>query len=303
MSRKPLLELCCETMRHATVPLPQIIEGAARAGFEAITVNPRLVREAGVDQKALGAQLRDAGLIVTNIDGFASGLPGGPEGEALIPYRNFIASGATPGGGQALATYFPARDVTDALLAPEEDFYRIADNLGASSINMLHFGRDPDTPLAEIVDATGPICQRAAARGLEIVVEFIPGCGISSLLIGAALVEKVRASNLGLVFDSRHWARSGGTIEQLMQHAGKVGAIQLSDLNWATRDDPERLLLGEGDLLLKEAYQIIRKARPDVPIGFEVMNGPLFAMPPDQIARTAYANLRSFIEDADRTCI
>lgn len=269
----PKFELCCGTIRQAS--LLELIEAAAGANFDAITVNPDLYRNAGLTDGDLRARLRDAGIRVSNIDGFGSGLPGIPTGGALASYGDYYG-----------------RDVRRTFTTPEDEFYRTAGALGGDSVNLVHFGGDPSTPFAALVEATAAICQRAAGHGLRIVIEFLPNTGVPDITTAAKLISDVGAANLEIMFDTRHLARTSGTPQDAQRHAHMVGAIQVSDLRWTTRDDPNRLLPGEGDLPLAAMVAPVLRAHPALPVGIEVFNDVLVAMPAVQAARAAAASLR-----------
>jgi sugar phosphate isomerase/epimerase len=274
------LELCCGTVKQAS--LPDLIEVAAAAGFGAVTCNPTLYAQSGLSDREIRARLSDAGLRVSNIDGFGGGLPGIPTGEAIEPYRNFFG-----------------RDVRRTFTTPEADFYRAADALGADSVNLVHFAGDPATPFAAIAEATAGICERAARRGLRIVFEFLPDTGVNSIGAAARLIDEVGAPNLGIMFDTRHLARTGGGVADVELHAAKIGAVQLSDLKRATpAADPNRLLPGEGELPLTETLAIIRRVTPTVPIGIEVFSDVLAAMSARDAAQAAGDSLRAVLRDA-----
>jgi sugar phosphate isomerase/epimerase len=272
------LELCCGTVRQAS--LPELIEVAAAAGFHAITCNPGLYAESGLSDAELRARLRDAGVRVSNIDGFNSGLPGIPTGEAVEAFRDVIGC-----------------DFRACFTTPEEDYYRTAEALGGDSVNMMHFAGDPATPFDAIAEAVAGICERAARRGLRVVFEFLPESGVGNIDAAARLVETVGAPNLGIMFDSRHLARSGGGMADLARHADKIAAVQISDILWAATDG-NRLLPGEGELPLKETLSILRRATPGTPIGIEVFSMELAAMPAREAAQAAGDSLRAMLRDA-----
>lgn len=271
------LELCCGTVRQAD--FVELIEVAAAAGFDAITVNPELVEASGLSGPAARALLRDAGIRVSNIDGFGSGLPGIPNGDGLMKYASF--------GG---------RDVRRTFTVPEEAFYRTAELIGGESVNLVHFGGDPSTPFEALVETTAAICRRAASRGLRIVFEFLPNTGIASIGDAARLIAAVGEDNLGIMFDTRHLARTGGVPGDVRKHAALIGAVQVSDLFWATREDPNRLLPGEGELRLAEMVAPVRAHHPDLPIGIEVFSDHLIAMSARDAAVAAADSLRRLMQ-------
>jgi len=277
---RPELELCCGTVIQAD--LPNLIQVAGEAGFGAITTNPTHYGNAGLSDAELRARLRDGGVRVTNIDGFCGGLPGAPTGAAIETYRNFNG-----------------RDVSRAFTTPEDEFYRTAEALGAESVNLVHFGADPATPFDALLEATAAICGRAARHGVRIVLEFLPGTGIPDIGTAAALVAQAGAANLGIMFDTRHLARSGGSTPDVARHADAIQAVQFSDLRWSTRDDPNRLLPGEGDLPLADFLALILEAHPTIPVGIEVFSERLAQMTAQDAARASVESLNSLVGRLD----
>ena len=275
------LELCFGTIYHAD--FAQLIDAAAFAGFDAITVTPGMVEASGLSGPAARALLRDAGVRVTNIDGFGSGLPGIPSGDDLLKYASY--------GG---------RDVRPTFTVPEDAFFRAAELVGSGSINMMHFGGDPLTPFDALVESTGAICRRAASHGLKIVFEFLPFTAIASIGETARLIAATGEDNLGIMFDTRHLARTGGAVEDVCNHVRLIGAVQVSDLFWETREDPNRLLPGEGELPLAAMVAPIRAAHPDLPIGIEVFSDRLDAMSPREAAVAAVDSLKQLMQTIDQ---
>jgi sugar phosphate isomerase/epimerase len=259
----PELELCCMTVRQAS--LPELIAVAGASGFGAVTTTPWLYARAGVPDRELRRLLDVHGVRVSYVDGLITALPGTP----------------------------PPKPGT----ATEEDCFRIASALGASAINVVHIDGAP-TPLRELVDALGPLCDRAAAQGRRIVVEFLPGTGIPDLATATALVGAVGAANLGVCLDSWHLARSGGTVDAVDPAA--VGAVQLSDRTRAQDLQPYvpmrgRLLPGDGELPLEDLVARALGPRPDLPAGIEVISDDMRALPAAEAAMTAGASLQALL--------
>lgn len=274
-----LLELCCGTVRQAT--LLELIDVAGAAGFDAITTHPHSYREAGVADAEIRARLRDAGVRVTNLDGFGHGLPGMPKGDAIEPYRSFMG-----------------RDVSYAFETPEDEFYRTAEAIGGESINLVHFGGDPATSFAAIVEAVGGICERAGRHGLRVVIEFLPDTGVPTIARAAELVTQVGAANLGIMLDTRHLARTGGTVEDVARHAVMLGGLQFSDVLWRCIGDPNRLLPGAGELPLGETLRLALQAHPELPVGIEVFNDGLMRLPPAEAADAAATSMVALLAHA-----
>jgi len=260
-----------------TIPqagLVELIEVGAAAGFDAITATPTLYRQAGLSDVALRARLRDAGVRVTYIDGFGGAFPGIPTGEAMAPYRSILGL-----------------DLTPAFTTPEEEFYRAAEALGAESINLMHFAGDPAVPSTVIVDVLGGICERATKRGFRILLEFLPDTGVGDIGAAADIAARTGAANLDVMLDTAHLTNSGGTAADVALHAARMGGIQINDL-LPGGDDPGRLWPGDGDLPLAEMLGSVLRARPEVPVGVEVINPRLTSGPPAQVARRAAESAR-----------
>lgn len=274
VSPTPVLELNWGTVSRC--PPVELVDVAARAGFPSVTVSRGQYETAlacgATTVSELRARLDDTGVRIGYLDNGIDGLPGVP---------------AAP----------------DALATSEELCYRFADTFGTALINVTHYTGRP-VPLPALVDAVGALARRAAAHGVSLAIEFLPGTGIPDLRTAVQIVDAVHADNLGILFDSWHHWRSGGRLTQLRAlRPGTVRAIQLSDMPaervdcWLP-DDPAaerrnsryrpmtgRLLPGEGVLPLRDVVTTLRRACPDVPLGAEVFSERLTALPPDDTAR------------------
>jgi 4-hydroxyphenylpyruvate dioxygenase len=273
---KPELEVAFATVRQAN--FRELARVSAAAGFQAISVNMELYEQAGMADRDIRPFLADLGVRVSYIDGLGAPLPGMPKGAAIEPYRDWNG-----------------RDVSRTLTLPEEAFYRAAEALGAEAINVVHFAGDPATPFDALVEAVAGICERAGVHGLKVAFEFLPGTGVPTIEVAARLVRQVGAKNFGILFDTRHWARGGGKLEDLAGFAPLISTTQISDLAWATSADPNRLLPGEGELPLVGALAVVRRARPDVRMGIEAPSAKMFSLPADEAARLAAESLRAFM--------
>lgn len=272
------LELCWGTVMQAG--FAELVEAAGAAGFQAVTMNPDQVLAPAFSAGEVRARLVDAGVRVSNLDALVSVLPG-------LPSAEFIASYGAYGTGV---------DIRRGFELTEDEFYRAAELTGAESINLVHFLCDPATPLEAIAEAAGGVARRAAAHGLRTVFEFLPGTGVPDIHAAARLVRMVDDPNLAMMLDTRHLARAGGTAEDVARYADLVGATQVSDLRWATRDQANRLLPGEGDLALEAMMAPVRTAAPQVAVGIEVFSTELFALPAREAAQRAAKTLRDLVE-------
>jgi sugar phosphate isomerase/epimerase len=263
------LELCCMTVRQAT--LPEMIAVAASEGFDSLTMTPFMIERSGLEVGALRHHCEDAGITIGYVDGLSSPLPG------------------TPGG------------------VTEERCFAMAEGLGATAVNVVHFGGHP-VPFGEMAHVLGQVAQRAAQRGLEILIEFLPDTGIPDLAVALDLVRAVGLDNLRVMLDTWHLARTGGGPHQLVGDAPSlIGGLQVSDRRRIQDSElyvpmSGRYLPGEGELPLLDILTPVLAAHPDLPVGVEVLNDEMKAMPPAQAASVAGRALRGVLgQDVPRT--
>jgi sugar phosphate isomerase/epimerase len=125
---------------------------------------------------------------------------------------------------------------------------------------------------------------------VALTLEFLPESAIPDLATAERIVTAIGAPNLGLMFDTWHYARSGGTLEQLAAlPKGLITGVQISD-----RRPPApgavytpmggRLLPGEGELPLVEWLAVILRRDPQLTVGVEVFSDELNALRPEEAA-------------------
>jgi sugar phosphate isomerase/epimerase len=253
------LELCCMSVRQAT--LPELIALAGREDFASVTTTPFLLERAGVDLAELRRQLDDAGVTMGYIDGLCSPLPGTPAG------------------------------------ATEEECFAMAEGLGATAVNVVHLD-GPRVPFDEMAEVLGGVADRAARRDLTILIEFLPDTGIPDFPGALDLVRAVGLDNLRIMLDTWHLARTGGGPHQMVGDApALIGGIQVSDRRKIQDAQPYvkmsgRYLPGEGELPLMDILAPVLAVHPELPVGVEVLNDEMKAMPAADAASVAGAALR-----------
>jgi sugar phosphate isomerase/epimerase len=270
--QKPLA-LCWGTVIGA--PLETLIEAASSAELPAVTLTARMYEESRArhgSDAALRTLLRAAQVEVHAIDPLIGALPGTPC-PADVPAAN--------------RGYFEIS---------EDDCYRAAEALDAETINLAHFGGGAVSEQA-FIDCLGGIAQRARRRGVRLTLEFLPESAIPDLAHALRLTRAVAADNLAILFDVWHFARSGGTLEQLTAlPADAIGGLQISDRiapppGTAYAPMSGRLLPGEGELPLSEWLPaLLRRQRRLTAIGVEVFSEELKALTPSEIARRVAAS-------------
>ena len=260
--------LCWGTLHQAT--LPELIEAAARHHFVTLSFPPYLYADclsAGMTPQSVLRRMRDAGVRLTVADCISAGLPGMPD--TPIPF-----------GGKKLPR------------PGEAECFAMAEALEAPLVNISHFGAGPVSQAA-MTEAVGAICRRAKARGLGVVLEFVPDTGISDMATAQAIANDCGEANCQILLDSWHLARTGGTADQVRALPSRsIGAIQLSD-----RNPPEpgevyvpmtgRLLPGEGRLPLHEIVAAALTNSPGLSAEVEVFSSEMSAMPVDKAAARA----------------
>ncbi|HEX7095408.1 MAG TPA: sugar phosphate isomerase/epimerase [Acidimicrobiales bacterium] len=259
----------------------ELVAAAASAGFTDVSITPAMyvdARRAGASDADLRATLDRHGVSVAMIDPLISGLPGIPAPDDVGPrFRSTFEHG-------------------------EEACYRAAEAVGASAVNVAHFLGNP-TPQEQLVDAIGAIATRAAARGIDVLVEFMPDGSIPDLATAVSIVTAVDAANCALTIDTWHHWRCGGDASELRSLAPRtIGAVQLSDAlddvrgSWATPPTRDRLLPGEGVIPLRDLVAAARANRPDVLIGVEVFSRSWRDQPYGERAARTMTALRTALD-------
>jgi sugar phosphate isomerase/epimerase len=245
------LELWSYTFRDAT--LPELAAAAGAAGFDTVTLTPELFARSGGHGAELRARVADHGVRVTFVDGLCSALPG------------------TPSPTVTDGTF------TDPNEATLDDCIGIAHATGAGAINLVHM-RGGATSTTELADAFAAACARAAAEEVRLAIEFLPRTGIPDLATATAVVREAGAPNGSVLLDTWHFARGGGTLADLDPGAvALIGALQLSDRSPEQDQEPYvprrgRKIPGTGALPLTEMVARVLAARPDLPVGVEVLS-------------------------------
>ena len=256
-----------------------LAEVAGAAGFGTISTTPAMyfdARAQGASDDDLREVLARAGVTVAVIDPLIHGLPGSRDPESVARrFRSTFEYGA-------------------------QDAFRAAEALGAPFINVAHYMGAP-TPLDQLIDAIGAIGADARARGLQVLVEFMPEGGIRNLSDAATIVAGVAAPNVAIMLDTWHLFRTAGSLEDLERlPPGAIGAVQVGDAPaaaWGTGVDPpsaDRLLPGHGQVPIREIVAIARRNNPDVVVGIEVFNrASVDAAPLDRATAAAAAMIES----------
>ncbi len=274
------LGLCCGSLVQAD--FRGLAEAASSAGFRTITMWPTLFNaalESGLSEQDLRTILADNELSITELDPCCSWLPIDPANAGLAgPFAAFT----------------------------EDDFYRIADVLGATTLNVVQTTDDPFTS-QQLTDHLAATCERARAHDLNVSVEFLPWSPIGNLHTALELVKSTGQSNCGVNIDTWHHFRSGGTIEQLSQLDPRlINAMQFNDVaaqpwdNIVDETSTGRLLPGQGSSNSAAVLKALWEVGVRVPVSVEVFNLELMGLPALDVARQCSDSIRAVLAEAAR---
>jgi len=163
------------------------------------------------------------------------------------------------------------------LVLPDADIHMYATDLdvlaelGVPRINVVSL--DPD--LGRTFDQFATLTDLAAQRGLQTVVEPVPGLTVGDLPTALAAGEHVGRSDFRLLIDTMHLVRSGSSAADVVAiDPDRIGYAQLNDTTLRPRLDNymeeamfERMVPGEGELPLRD---ILSALPPDIVIELEV---------------------------------
>jgi sugar phosphate isomerase/epimerase len=143
--------------------------------------------------------------------------------------------------------------------------------LDAKRINTLGLDRDRSRSF----DQFAKLADLAAARGLEVTLEFGPRMAVADLPTALAAVRHVGRPNFRLLLDTMHLVRSGsGAAEVAALEPAAIGYVQLCDAPSISRFSEyteeakyERMAPGTGELPLLDILGVLP---PDLPISLEV---------------------------------
>jgi sugar phosphate isomerase/epimerase len=181
----------------------------------------------------------------------------------------------------------------------EQELMRIAEVVGARSLNAVDVFGGAWT-IDDAAEAFGALCDRATEHGLLVHLEFLPWSRIPDVTTAWDIVRLADRRNGGLAIDAWHFARSGGTIDQLASvPPERVLAIQLSDGPRDAEADlvdatlHARELPGDGDFDLVTLCRAL--AGSLAPIGVEVFSDTLHALAATEAARRAAETTRAML--------
>jgi sugar phosphate isomerase/epimerase len=212
--------------------------------------------------------------------------------------------------GAAAFSIAPEHDPIDVFRFGESDLFRIAEVLGARSLNAADV-LGGDWEMAEAAECFAGLCDRAAEHGLLVHLEWLAWSRIADLVTALEVVTVADRPNGGLNVDTWHCARTGTSASDLLGVPGeRVLAIQVDDGPAQAEENlieatlHSRLVPGEGAFDLSGYLRALSTIGADAPVGVEVFSDELHAQGANEAARQAAEATRALlagIEQRDTT--
>ena len=251
--------------------------GASAAGFDAISIRPAeyatLLADgwSGSDVRSLFA---DLGLGVAELDPVMTWLPG--------------------------ATAPPTMHAVDDVLAMARSLQPHCLSVLVPVGARLHLGA--------ATEAFAALCDLGADDGIRMAIEFFAWSPLCTLADTWTIVRDADRSNGGLILDTWHHARRGGTVDDIGQiDATRVWGVQIADApvhpvldDLATECRDHRRWPDDGDLPLDDLVGALRAAGCVAPLAIEVFGDAPDEDAAHERARHAYDALRR-VRDPART--
>lgn len=266
------LVLCSGTVARQT-PFRARLEAAAAAGYTAVSLWGRdyqAARDEGFGDADLVAMLDDHGLQVAELDPVWWWTPGAES--FSIP---------------------PELDPIDVFRFGEADLFRIAEVLGARSVNVADV-LGGDWGVEDAAASFAALCDRAAEHGLLAHLEWLAWSRIPDLATALEVVTLADRPNGGVNIDMWHCARTGTAAADLLEvPAARVLAVQVDDGPAEAEENlieatlHRRLLPGDGAFDLLGYLGALRQIGAGAPIGVEVFSDDLHALGPTEAAQRA----------------
>ena len=261
------------SLAHLTmlgVPPPQLVETAARAGYQFVSLRP---------------------------------IPVGAPNEPLYPLatdRALLAStkAAMAATGVGLLDIEVARIIKEA--TPQSYLFALEAAAELGGRHVLSSAWCDDRPY--ILEFFCELCDLAQPFGLTVDLEFVTWSGVRTLDEAVDVVREARRPNAGIVVDTLHFDRCHAELEKLSSLPREwFHFAQISDApaSYSTeREDlirigrAERLYLGEGGI---DVASILGRL-PQVPLSIEIPNtAKLSSLGAEQYARLCIETARSFL--------
>ena len=249
-------------MQH---PLDRVLTAAAGAGFRGVALDwftLRAAERAGTDAPAIAERVRDLGLVVTDLSALGLGTDASTDERVSASMARRCAALGIPLCALVLAV--------------------------------------PPSPAVD--DRISRVADVFAANGVRLALEFVPYTEVRTLAEARAVCERVGYDRIGVLVDTWHLARSGGSpadIADLAPH--EIACVQLADAapeRPTTSPDESRrsrLLPGEGAVDFPAFAAALAKSATTVRWAPEVLDRRLAAQPPEAVAEACFRAARRLL--------
>src|SRR5262249_39630115 len=189
----------------------------------------------------------------------------------------------------------------------EDRLYAMADAFGARHLNVGDIAPKGElAPFALVAERFAALCDRAAAHGLLVAIEFLPWTDIADATAAWEIARLAGRRNGGILVDSWHYFRGGADAARLRAvPAERIFVVQLDD----AEADPggeswegtlHRRLPGEGTFDLVGLIRLLVDMGVQAPISVEIISPEHPARPLTEAARLAHDTSRAVLARARR---
>jgi sugar phosphate isomerase/epimerase len=255
------------------------VEAARSAGCTRLSVNPLDVKRAaatGGTAAQLGRYLRGFDLEIVM--------------DAVINW--YAAEGAV--------WPFRARGRDELSAISLDEILQMSEDLEVVSMTALSQPAS-DVPVEVIAERFGLLCDRAAAFGADVHLEFMPMLAVEDLAAAWSVVAGADRANGGILFDTWHFYRGGPDFATLDKIPGdRIFAVQISDAapevqGTLVEDTFNRLMPGDGAFDLVRVLAALDQKGSLRWIGPEVISPATAAMAPVDAMRIARERIEDLI--------
>jgi sugar phosphate isomerase/epimerase len=187
----------------------------------------------------------------------------------------------------------------------EDLAYELAD---AAGVRYLQVIGPYECSFNQAVHQFGQLCDRAAAHGLLVGIEWLPYTNIANAAEAQAIVEAVGRSNAGYCADIWHHERGANDLAMIRAlDPSKIFAVQMNDgPSTRVHDDyktdclASRLPPGEGTFNSTGFLRTLRDMGVNAPFSLEVCSHALWEGPVESAARASAEAMRRLLEEVER---
>jgi sugar phosphate isomerase/epimerase len=253
------------------------VRAAASAGYAGIGLYAQAygrMREAGRSATELAALVADYGLVLAEVE-------------------------TARGWWQTEGSH------ADECAMVEELAYELAD---AAGVRYLQVIGPYECSFEQAVHQFGQLCDRAAAHGLLVGIEWLPYTNIANAADAQAIVDAVGRKNAGYCADIWHHERGANDLAMIRSlDPAKIFAVQMNDgpserVHHDYKVDclASRVPPGEGTFDSVGFVRTLIDMGVNAPISLEVCSHELWEAPVDEAARASADGMRNLLGRAER---